>query len=504
MSLLCASAILCAASQGYGLHAQLAVHAAEAAVEDVDDMDEEDEDELDEDTLQTYAVSVEELGKGKKLSKIFPDYGLAKHMSYILDKAHEDDLVTQVELDSITEIYPAGTNHEIKSLEGLQHLRNLSTLHLYEASFNDLKPIVKLRKLTEVNFYHSHISDISALSKADWPELRYIDLTGTNVFDLSPLKSAYMPKIDYIAVDASQKYDEIPSVVGEGHVTIDNPVRGIDGTVVAPEGGYGLTEDDGFSYNDGKLVWDLRELPSEVDTVYANWYYTMPIGNGYIYFNGKYAVNVSKEHYRVNFMYDSGAVSLSEAPSGHLVQAPAERWIDTGKYDFLGWYTQPIGGKMWNFASDKMPARTLNLYARYRAKKLNVTFNNEGATKQKKVLADHKIKEPKQPEKRGFTFVGWSTSPDEEYLWDFKHYTVNEDMTLYAVFAAPLTVTYNTDGVESQVSVDYGGKLTEPAQPEKVGFAFVGWSPYEDGTYIWRFDEDEVFEDMTLYAVFAE
>jgi len=405
---------------------------AEADVEALADTDEGDE--VAEDCLETYGVSVEELGKGKKISKVFPDYILANHIANILDKAHEDDIVTQAELDTITEIHPASTTYEMKSLEGLQHVRNLSVLNLYMEAFNDLKPIVKLRKLTEVNFYYSHISDISALSKADWPELRYINLTGTNVFDLSPLKSAYMPKIDYIAVDASQKYDEIPSVISDGHVTIDNPVKGIDGTVVAPKGGSGLTGDDGFSYNDGKLVWDLRELPSEVDTVYANWYYTMPIGNGYIDFNGSYAVNVSNENYRVNFMRDTMLDNWSVAQPGGLVQMPADPRIDTNRYEFLGWYTEREGGKKWDFKGDKMPARALNLYARYKPKRVRITFDYEGKQKQKKVFVGRRVQEPKQPEKEGFVFLGWSTSPDEEWLWDFKYNEVREDMTLYAVF----------------------------------------------------------------------
>ncbi len=65
------------------------------------------------------------------------------------------------------------------------------------------------------------------------------------------------------------------------------------------------------------------------------------------------------------------------------------------------------------------------------------------------------------------------------------------------------TVTFNSNGGTPEpapVSVDYGGKISQPAAMNKTGYTFGGW--YEDAalTNAWDFDNDAVSGDTTLYA----
>jgi uncharacterized repeat protein (TIGR02543 family) len=68
------------------------------------------------------------------------------------------------------------------------------------------------------------------------------------------------------------------------------------------------------------------------------------------------------------------------------------------------------------------------------------------------------------------------------------------------------TVTFENDGgsiVKSQ-EISYGELVSEPEEPIKKGYTFLGW--YTDQTYsvLWDFDVDTVSDDTTLYAVWLQ
>ena len=65
------------------------------------------------------------------------------------------------------------------------------------------------------------------------------------------------------------------------------------------------------------------------------------------------------------------------------------------------------------------------------------------------------------------------------------------------------TVSFVADGNTTTATVLYGRKATEPAAPEKAGYAFVGW--YEDAEFTAVYDfATAVTGDKTLYARFTE
>lgn len=66
-------------------------------------------------------------------------------------------------------------------------------------------------------------------------------------------------------------------------------------------------------------------------------------------------------------------------------------------------------------------------------------------------------------------------------------------------------ITFDTDG-GSQVTEQkrrYGEKIAEPECPFKAGYDFKGWVTSKDISLAeeWNFEEDEVVEDVTLYAL---
>lgn len=65
------------------------------------------------------------------------------------------------------------------------------------------------------------------------------------------------------------------------------------------------------------------------------------------------------------------------------------------------------------------------------------------------------------------------------------------------------TVTFDSDGGDAidPQTIEEGGKVTKPTDPEKTGYTFGGW--FKDETTLtdeWDFDEDTVTEDTTLHA----
>ena len=61
------------------------------------------------------------------------------------------------------------------------------------------------------------------------------------------------------------------------------------------------------------------------------------------------------------------------------------------------------------------------------------------------------------------------------------------------------TVTFNNEEVASEVTVEGGKLLAEPAQPSKPGYVFQGWYTAQTGGEKWDFAKP-VTGDMTLYA----
>lgn len=110
---------------------------------------------------------------------------------------------------------------------------------------------------------------------------------------------------------------------------------------------------------------------------------------------------------------------------------------------------------------------------------------------------------PEVPTKEGFTFSGWYKERAFENAWNFDEDFITKDTTLYAKWrATTYDVTFETNkgsAVQKQ-SVEFGKLAEKPEIPTKVGSTFEGWYKEATLTTAWNFEQDAVYQDITLYA----
>ena len=145
-------------------------------------------------------------------------------------------------------------------------------------------------------------------------------------------------------------------------------------------------------------------------------------------------------------------------------------------------------------------------YGAYPDEGCKVTFNTNGGSKvsSQTVGKGDKVKRPKDPTKKGHTFIGWYKDSKFTKEWDFDKDTVKKDTTIYARWQVnTYTVTFVTvsECEIEPIRVDYGKKIKEPVITVKPGYSVVGW--YLDSAFKkkWDFSKDTVQGDMTLYSL---
>ncbi len=162
-------------------------------------------------------------------------------------------------------------------------------------------------------------------------------------------------------------------------------------------------------------------------------------------------------------------------------------------YTFVGFTLdgQAYDGGEFLFTED------ITLDAQFTINTYTITYVQDGKTIQTDNVEFGAAFELLTPEKRGYTFVGFTW---EGAAFDAEVYDFTEDLTLVAQFEVnTYTITYMQDGeVLTTVDIDYGTTI-EHVVPEKLGYRFTGFT-LEGAAF-----EDEVYdyiEDITLVAQF--
>ncbi|EAD1456807.1 LPXTG cell wall anchor domain-containing protein [Listeria monocytogenes] len=250
--------------------------------------------------------------------------------------------------------------------------------------------------------------------------------------------------------------------------------------------------------------------PAKDGYTFDGWYDAQTGGNKWNFATNKMPANnitlyarYSVKSYTATFDKD-GTTTTQTANYDSLLTEPAAPTKDG--YTFDGWYDAETGGNKWNFATNKMPAKNVTLYARFTVKSYTATFDKDGTTTTQTVNYDSLIQEPTAPTKDGYTFTGWYDAETGGNKWDFAANKMPaKNVTLYARFSTnAYTATFDKEGTTTTQAVDYDSLLTEPTALTKDGYTFDGWYDAETGGTKWNFATNKMpAKNMTLYARFS-
>lgn len=136
----------------------------------------------------------------------------------------------------------------------------------------------------------------------------------------------------------------------------------------------------------------------------------------------------------------------------------------------------------WDFENDKMPAKSITLYAKWNPHRWDVTFDSQGGTPVAgldNVAYYSKIPAPLIPSKEHCTFKGWYKDSACKYAWSFsKNRMPDRPITLYVKWQRDAyKITFNSQGgsrVSSKTGY-WGLTLSSPKAPKRTGYIFGGW-----------------------------
>lgn len=180
-------------------------------------------------------------------------------------------------------------------------------------------------------------------------------------------------------------------------------------------------------------------------------------------------------------------------------------------YTFDGWYKDEALTKKWDFEKEKL-LTDVHLYAKWIPITYTVKFDSNGGTPVESVKAKYgeRLTKPKDPTRKGYIFGGWTFTKNGNDFWNFVRepgiHTVTKNITLYASWQTPYTITFDSDGGTPVPSAKtgYNGKVPTPTvTPTKEGYTFAGWYYKKNAKESDRpvyFGEVSVKADTTFYA----
>jgi uncharacterized repeat protein (TIGR02543 family) len=235
------------------------------------------------------------------------------------------------------------------------------------------------------------------------------------------------------------------------------------------------------------------------------WNFSTDVVMGNMTLYAKWVEN-SKKTFTVTFETNGGtSVDRQTVTEGDTVRKPTPP--TKAGHIFVGWCSDVACTTPWNFTTDKVTGN-VTLYAKWTAIIYTVTFDANGGSSVplQKIAYGDTVRQPSNPTKTGYTFVGWYADANFATLWNFATGTVIRDTTLYAKWVEnskkTFTVTFEANGgssVDRQTVVE-GDTVKKPDAPAKVGYTFVGWYSDAACTAPWDFTNGKITGDTTLYA----
>lgn len=243
------------------------------------------------------------------------------------------------------------SNNQVSDLTSISGLTNLAILNLDNNQVRDLTPISGLTNLSVLRLNNNQISNISVLS--DFTMLSEILLDNNQISDLSALKDISMPMMD-----VSMKNQQVNNkpVNYQTNLLLPITVKDNTNTLVTPE-----TISDNGSYSSPDITWILPEYKTQVRYTFNQ---QVNIGYRMATFSGTVNQPLTKAPLDYEMIFDIDGTKTSEkVEQDSFITAPPSPTKEG--YTFTGWYDAPTGGTEWDFATDKMPAKDITLYAQF-------------------------------------------------------------------------------------------------------------------------------------------
>ncbi|EIS8278507.1 InlB B-repeat-containing protein [Listeria monocytogenes] len=366
------------------------------------------------------------------------------------------------------------SNNQITDISPVSGLKNLIGLGIDYNDISDLSPIAGLAKLSHLTADNNQISDLSPISSlgameimrldgnqisdvtpiANLANLSYVFLAENQISDISSLQPLFnSPNFFGITLD-NQKITSEP-VLYQQELVVPNNIKDEMGALISPD-----TISDNGVYASPNISWNLANYTNQVSYTFNKQLA-----------QGSFSGTVTQPlHNAYTATFDVDGVKTNEVvEETKLLQEPTAPTKEG--YTFTGWYDAKTGGNKWDFATDKMPAEDITLYAQFTINSYTATFDIDGKLTTQKVTYQSLLEEPAAPTKDGYTFKGWYDAKTGGTKWDFATGKMPAgNITLYAQFTKndtpdsndPTTVTPTGNGNGTSTPSNSGGNTTLP------------------------------------------
>lgn len=234
-------------------------------------------------------------------------------------------------------------------------------IYLDNNKIKDISPLSG-KSFHQLTLNNNEISDISPLNTMTlYAEYAltddfYIDISSNHISDISSLKNANFSKLNYFYAEDQNITNQVKAFATD--LRLENSVKNIEGKAISP----GTISNNG-SYYGSTLNWQLPSFVANVDYSFSE---MVQIGQTTGVFSGK-VTQPLVDGFIVTFD-NEGSISTESYKSNVIISEPTEPTKEGFTFD--GWYDAPIDGKKWDFATDKMPANDITLYAQFTETKI--------------------------------------------------------------------------------------------------------------------------------------
>ena len=182
-------------------------------------------------------------------------------------------------------------------------------------------------------------------------------------------------------------------------------------------------------------------------------------------------------------------------------------------HKFTGWYADAACTELFDFDAyfASSPRNTVSVYAGFdEIVDVLLHYSVDGEIAHTQTVAyDTTASDFADPDKGGYTFIGWFADAACETPFDFESYFAQTDKaaetTVYAGFEEIIEIFYYVDGKltwTQVVSDDTAAAI--PNEPGKAGYSFAGWYDKEgDGAKLFDFEAYFASEQKTDVKVYA-